>query len=541
MKLILISNRNEIVDASNGCIFVTFSKTLYEKFRNKINVYYFFDIDSNVDEKIILKNVEKSLHKESEDPDKKYFILTTWFIRKYFITYKQFINRFMYILNINKIERILLSKNVSFILKRAILALCKNKNIEISYNNEYCDDFSYRHSEFMTSDLPKKLDNTNLFIYVYAFFLKLKSHKTFIFPMSIDGTLTKKITYFRASVFSIKNWLKEKVFNYKNNEVPYGFQALDFSKSNGNIIDINRSHWQTFTSSEKDLIQDIISTFFNTFDNTYLSNLERKIKNLLIGSKTKRVILDETNDAFRRLTCIVCKENKISVDFLPHGLIHEDIQFPYTDNQFINKYIPKIISWSTESSNYLISRKLMSYPINFPLKISSPIKQSKKDILIMLCNGDRLELNSFEELIINLMPLHQNLRLTIDYKTHHHGYERFKNACQKQLDHIEDEFSHTISIIPSEIPASSIMKNYELIIFTEWTTGIYEAAILDIPFVLFIKDKNICHSFDKIDIPIMKNIKELQEYILNNNYSSSYLADIRNSLNSNMPFEKYYA
>mgnify|MGYP001198752719 CR=1 FL=1 len=152
-----------------------------------------------------------------------------------------------------------------------------------------------------------------------------------------------------------------------------------------------------------------------------------------------------------------------------------------------------------------------------------------------------LELNSFEELIINLMPLHRNLRLMIDYKTHHHGYERFQNACRQQLDHIKDEFSHTISTISSEISASSIMKNYKLIIFTEWTTGIFEAAILNIPFVLFIKDKNICHSFDRIDIPIVKSIKELQEYILNNNYNSSYLIDIRNSLNSNMPIEKYYA
>ena len=37
------------------------------------------------------------------------------------------------------------------------------------------------------------------------------------------------------------------------------------------------------------------------------------------------------------------------------------------------------------------------------------------------------------------------------------------------------------------------MKNYNLLIFTTYTTGIYEASLLNVPFIIYSNENEECH------------------------------------------------
>ena len=54
------------------------------------------------------------------------------------------------------------------------------------------------------------------------------------------------------------------------------------------------------------------------------------------------------------------------------------------------------------------------------------------------------------------------------------------------------------------------MKNYSLLIFTTYTTGIYEAALLDVPFIIYSNDNGECNGVNLTSIPIAKNERDLK-------------------------------
>ena len=150
----------------------------------------------------------------------------------------------------------------------------------------------------------------------------------------------------------------------------------------------------------------MLNTFFNQFSHSYLKNLKLKIQKFLRWSNTKCVILDETIDAYRRLISSACENEKVEIEYMPHGIISEQLQFSYTENNdYNNQYIPKTLAWNIYSSQYLERMKLKSHPISFPINISPHKENNSGDILVLLSYGDRINLNQFEEDIIKILSI----------------------------------------------------------------------------------------------------------------------------------------
>ena len=62
-----------------------------------------------------------------------------------------------------------------------------------------------------------------------------------------------------------------------------------------------------------------------------------------------------------------------------------------------------------------------------------------------------------------------------------------------------------LNFIDHTIKPSSIMKNYNLLIFTTYTTGIYEASLLNVPFIIYSNENEECHGINIESMPIAKN------------------------------------
>ena len=522
-------------------VYLTFSKTKYKKYQNKYNIKYFFDIDPKINEHEELNLLERNLFEESKENKKRWFSLPFKFIYKYLITYNQFYNRLeTYIKDNNNIKSIESSKNNSFIFKSVIVNLTEKYDIESILNSKKVDSFSYRHSAYMASDIPKykDIDKNNIFIKLHSFYLRIKNHKTFIFPSSIDNDFPKKVNLFRISLFTVYAKIKRLLNFTKNRNYLRHTTIIDFSFDVDIVYCLNDKIWSNYRNDQIKLIETILNIYFYNYKYEYLDAIQGKIECYLQSSRTQKVILDETIDSFRRLMCLTCKKIGIKTEFTPHGIIDEKLQFPLTDNmEYKKKYIPNVLAWNNSSSEYFVNQNINSRAISYPIVIYPHKVDQKKDILVMLSYGDRINLNAFEDYIIDLLPLQIEKKYTMDWKIHQNIFEESNLSMKIQKDFIEKEYNTKINFLKHDIKATSILKNYKTIIFTTWTTGIYEAALLNVPFVIYTKENEIIRGLDNIRLPIAENLNQLHKLIEHNN--KDYLFEIKDSLTANIKLDSY--
>ena len=537
-KVIFLSN-NDITNFKEAEIYITFSKIFYSKHKHNKNILYFFDIEPKINEKAINLLIEKNLFEESKINNNEFYPMAFKYIYKYYLTYTQFYNRICYIVEKYKnISEIQYSSNISFIFTRAVENISKNQSIETNLINERFDGFSYRHNETMLSDIPYEQDRHTFYIFLYAIYLRIIKHKVFVLPSSFMTKCPTSVNIFKSSIFTVNEKFKQLFKLDKSSKYSINLAKLDFSKKIEYKYELDRNIWRDYRDDELKLIEHLINIFFELFTPNYLLSLKNKIRKLLRWSNTKCIILDETIDAYRRLISAACNDEKLEVEYLPHGIISENLQFPFTsDKDYVKRYIPKTLAWNIYSSNYLEKMNLSSIPITFPINISPHQAIKDKDILVMLSYGDRVNLNQFEEDIVNILELLQNKEYKIDWKIHQNIFEDNNNIMNIQKTNIEKTLNVNLNFINHNVKSSSIMKNYKFIIFTTYTTGIYEAALLNIPFVIYSNENEECHGLEISSIPIARTKNDFKTMLEQND--TAYLDQIKKSLVENISLNKY--
>ena len=537
-KVIFLSN-NDVTDFKEAEIYITFSKIFYSKHKDNKNILYFFDIEPKINEKAINLLIEKNLFEESKINNNEFYPMSFKYIYKYYLTYTQFYNRICYIVQKYKnISEIQYSSNISFIFTRAVENISKNQSIDTNLINEKFDGFSYRHNETMLSDIPYKQDRHTFYIFLYAMYLRIINHKVFVLPSSFMTKCPTSVNFFKSSIFTVNEKFKQLFKLDKSSRYSINLAKLDFSKKVEYKYELDRNIWRDYRDDELKLIEHLINIFFELFTPNYLLSLKNKIRKLLRWSNTKCIILDETIDAYRRLISTACNDEKLEVEYLPHGIISEHLQFPFTsDKDYVKRYIPKTLAWNIYSSNYLEKMNLSSIPITFPINISPHQTIKDKDILVMLSYGDRVNLNQFEEDIVDILELLQNKEYKIDWKIHQNIFEDNNNIMNIQKTNIEKTLNVNLNFINHNVKSSSIMKNYKFIIFTTYTTGIYEAALLNIPFVIYSNETEDCNGLKISSVPIAKTKNDFKRMLEQND--TAYLDQIKKSLVENISLNKY--
>ena len=178
-------------------------------------------------------------------------------------------------------------------------------------------------------------------------------------PSSFIANIPKHTNILKSSIFTIHKRFKRLLGLASSSKYPLGLTRLKFSKNCKKSRRLDKTIWKDYREDERDIIEQLINTFFNQFSHNYLNNLKLKIQKFLRWSNTKCVILDETIDAYRRLILSACEDEKVEVEYIPHGIISEQLQFSYTENKDYNdQYIPKTLAWNIFSSQHLERMKL---------------------------------------------------------------------------------------------------------------------------------------------------------------------------------------
>ena len=547
-KVILIEDPKQI-SSNSDTLYMTFSKSCYKRLiKEYTNIDYFFSLDNIINEEEEIDNIEKSLYKESQDKENfKWLFLSFTFIYRILIQYNAIYNRFQALIkkypNIKTIEA---SSSISILFKYAIENIVKKNGLNVKYNDRPAPKFSYSHSQLIASDIPSSntLDKTNILLYLIGKALQLTNHKIFVFDSQVKD---KSLTLFRISYLKITNWIKLLIVGlFSKNNVREFYK--DFMRPNLDSNQLDKKNWNFFRDDQIQIIQLIVDNFLNYYSYDYLENLSSKIETLLISSCTKKIITDDTNTPLRRLVTHIARNNNILVEHLPHGLYSES-DYPYIQDA---NYLPtKLLAWNQESSTELRNKGWNTEIIRFPLGIIKNNKEKRKNLLIMLGHGDRIDLNSFEEHILDLATLMKKYNLHATWK-----YHELKNQTTRidssstmllQRNRVEELIKYKIDISNPLLNSQSLMVEHKKIIFMTWTTGILYAAIHGIPFIVYKnssatsgqnKDKPI-HFFDNIKIPFAENINQIENFIVSDNLNAEYLDEIKLSLKNGLYLKEY--
>ena len=174
------------------------------------------------------------------------------------------------ILKYKEISHIEYSNNISFIFNHAVSAICKRyEKINCPLNEEF-HGFSYRHNNEMLSDILFIIDNNNFYILLYALYLRITNHKVFILPSSFIANIPKHTNILKSSIFTIHNRFKRFLGLASSSKYPFGLTTLNFSKNCKKSHRLDKTIWKDYREDERDIIEQLLNTFFNQFSHSYL-------------------------------------------------------------------------------------------------------------------------------------------------------------------------------------------------------------------------------------------------------------------------------
>ena len=549
LKVILIDDQKQI-SSNSDALYMTFSKSCYKRLiKEHANIDYFFNLDNIIDEEDEIKNLEKSLYEQSQDKENfKWLFLSFTFIYRILIQYNAIYNRFLSLIKkYPSIKTIEVSSSISILFKHAIENIVKKHNLSLKYNEQPAPKFSYSHSQLIASDIPSSnlLDNTNIFLYFIAKMLKIANHKVFIFDPQIKD---KSFTLFRISFLKVIDWIKLFITRLVSKKNIRDTFYKDFMRANLDNINLDKKNWSFFRDDQTQIIQLIVNNFLNYYPCHYLENLSSKIEILLVKSGTKNIITDDTNTPLRRLVTHIARNNNILVEHLPHGLYSES-DYPYLQEP--NYFPTKLLAWNHDSSAELRSKGWNTEIVKFPLRTIKHNKKQKSNLLVMLGHGNRTDLNSFEEHILDLTTILKKHNFSATWKYHELTNQTpridSESTMLLQKNRVEELTKFKINLCNPLLDSQSLMLEHKKIIFMTWTTGILYAAIHNIPFIVYknssatsaINQDRPIHLFKNIKIPFAENINQIENFILSENINTEYLNEIHSSLKDGLHLRDY--
>jgi len=503
------------------------SKILMQK---GINSKYYFTKNINNNQKDEIKILSDCLLLESEKyQNKRWFILTFKFIYKYLPIYNNFYDNIASEIKLHEnLKYIKISKKLSHICQSVLIELSNSFNLDIIYIDEDFLEFS-DYPYYLGTDIPEPntVDKHNYFIRLIANYLKFMNHDTFILPAIVDLNIPKNVNYFKIGHFSILDKILSKFQKNKNIKFEKYIPSINFNKSCKIEYKLDKKIWSAYRHDQIDYIENIINIVLKKYPNDYIDLIKSKIKLLLLASNTRKLIIDDTVDMMKRLMMSSANDLNINIEYLPHGIICEDMHVDILQNKS-NEI--KVLAWTDASKTSFINNNIAAKTIKYPINTSLNRKTLKKDVLILM-SGGRSRINNFEDVITTFLDNKLLLNTKIDWKYHHSSNKSQLKVMNHQYHMMRGYYQKDITLVDHNIRLVDIISDYKILGFTTWSTGIFEAALSNIPFFIYTKEHFNIDAFNNIDMPIAHTIDDCIALIESKNHP--YLKDIQKSLMNN--------
>ena len=507
---VVIDNSCESVVVKDGeHIVLDSSKYYLENGRSRKFSSYSYGFPSKYSSTELRNNIEECLLKEHIDNiNCKWAALAIshvlWPLKRYLWIKSCLINIVME----HQPDSILVLSKRDIQFNMAVNTVCSKNNISINFGDSRLYNQTVRLHEHASYSIPKIMDPYVFYYLIINFILRKVPNRIVQVYNNIDIPRRYRLNFNR--VFGITEGVIRKLIGKSSVT-----KKIDYKK--GGLI--NREIWGYFSSDEVDIIDVLISNYFDVYRVSHIDKISGRISSFIKNKQISLIILDSDNVDVNRLICYSAKKVNCNVSVIPHGILLEKEY----GNYFGSPFQPDMIyGWNSDSSSVLNELHWSSVPISHSI-FSKQHNQYKNyrygkanKILILLPDwvavSSDLSDDIFTTSIFEYCEVLSELEVNYAFKQHKSGDNGMILNRISVLKKAKDMYRFDIVDYNENVP--DCINNFDMVLSGS-TTGIYEAIIRGIPVIGINILKSQIGALNGYYLPNIDNFSFLKDEILN--------------------------
>lgn len=436
-----------------------------------------------------------------------------------FVRYYQYRLRLEALIEREAVDRLTINSADDGDLIEAGRAACDRLGVAFEVRAGPCDPPSSKLSYLAAYDLPSGVSLIEALVArVLAFDYRRKRIGTFYQPYNNLGG-----AYPCAAVLTWRRSICFPGLALPEMELgrPRSFVALDTPIRRDHGISCDPRCWPGFDHFDRDVLASAFSYFRARYATAAIDRVYHQARSFFRRSRAGRLVLNSDNTCATRLLSKAARAADMHVDYLPHGLIMEDLSLATGTDCGVDR----ILAWNDASAAAYARRGIDARVIVHPTNVARPAHKrplpadlSRLRVLIMPPDWVGLSFagrpDCFERDLLDALAVLHRLGVTSAEIKLHNSIPEVLQAKLIMLEAIRPHAAVGFTIIDSHIPARQLYDRFDLAIIGP-TTGLLEASQSATLFVGFRALMRRFGLFDRYELPHAETVDELELRIRN--------------------------
>jgi len=467
------------------------------------------DLDANMRQRI-----EFGLHAQASRGGRyKWVELAYQHIQWRFIRYYQYRLRLEALLQETKATSLVLSTSDDSDLLHAATSVCDKLRVQLSLLKGASDPQSSLLPFLASYDLPNGISSLeSLAGKMMAFEYRRRGTKVFYQPYN---NLLREPAH--SAVLTWRRSICFPGFRLPATELGKPTSAVDLNTpiriDHG--LDFDTDAWPGFDHCDRQALASAYSYFERRYSRQLLDRIHASSVSFLRRSGVGRLVLNSDNTGTTRLLARAAKDANVWVDYLPHGLIWEDLSLA-TGTAF---GADRVLAWNDSAvATYASSGRraaAISHPANGgKVQKKRPLTANRADLRVLIMPPEWVgpsfagRPDCFERDIIDVLTALDRLSIRHASIKVHNSIAEVVGAKLALVKAIAPFAPISFDIIDSATPTRDLYDRFDLAIIGP-TTGLLEASRSTTPFVAFRAMMQKAGLFADCSFPSADTVEEL--------------------------------
>lgn len=434
-----------------------------------------------------------------------------------FARYYQYKLRLEKLIKQNGVEQLVLSSIANSDLVFACRAASNGLNIHFEALTGGSNPDSSSLSFSASYDLPSSISVVDCIAgYFLAFAYRISGVRTFFQPYHNLGG-----KYEKAAVFT---WRRTLCLTGKNLPIAklghsWSMYNIDTNIRHDHCVSLDPDAWGGFDAYDREALASALSYFCQRYKASYLNQISKLTRKFLRRSGAARILLNSDNTCTTRLLSKSAKAEGLQVDYMPHGLVWEDL----TLNLGTDCGADRVLAWNEASVRAYQRRGMNAKAISHPSCNKDAVGKifigNIAALRVLVLPPEWIGLtyagrpDCFERDVLDVLNTLRELGInSVSIKCHNSTAETIQKKMW-MLNAIKPYAKMDFEILDSGLPTNGLYEKFDLVIVGP-TTGILEVSRSSTPFICFRAMLHKAGTFDDYKLPCADTVEELQRLIL---------------------------
>jgi hypothetical protein len=434
-----------------------------------------------------------------------------------FLRYLQYRQRLAQLIKDSEIKRLTVSSGDDTDLVRAARVACMDSGATLQVLDGRADKPSSLLSFLASYDLPASVSLLeSVTSRLLALYYRQKKVRLFYQPYNNigDSYLDAAVLTWRRSISFPAGALPVPELGHERSGV-----VLETPVVEDTAVKLPSQAWPGFDDEDRKVLASAYSYFHRRYPAGLLSRLHRRLRAFLRSSRARRLVLNSDNTCTTRLLAGAAREAGVQVDYLPHGLIWEELSLRTGRGNGADR----VLAWNEASATSYrrlgAEAVVISHPSNScPVQRKRRFPQSLSSLRVLLMPPEWVGLSfagrpdCFERDMLDALDALHLLGVHHVKVKCHHSMPEIVQAKLDMLELIRPYSPITFEVIDSGVRADELYEQFDLCIIGP-TTGILEASRSATPFIAFRALLHKAGLFEGIDFPAAESVDELVQLV----------------------------